>query len=87
MDHKGYDSCTPVNDDPTLTTLPLLDFGAGYVQRSVHLFPRQGSRHPWSVAMSYHQDVRNLRHEPVEHPALKFATSTGAARIEPALAA
>jgi monooxygenase len=73
MDRHGYDSCTPRNEDPTLTTLPLLDFGAGYVQRSVHLFPRQGSRHPWSVARSYHRDVRNLRHEPVEHPALKFA--------------
>lgn len=89
MDRHGYDSCTPRNDDPTLTTLPLLDFGAGYVQRSVHLFPRQGSRHPWSVAMSYHQDVRNLRHGPVEHPALKFArrTPARAAAAQAALAA
>ena len=31
MDEHGYASCRPHNDDPTLTTRPLLDFGAGYV--------------------------------------------------------
>jgi monooxygenase len=87
MDEHAYESCTPHNDDPAITTLPLLDFAAGYVQRSVHLFPRQGSREPWSVAMSYAKDVRNLRHGPVAHPALRFATRTGAAQAEPALAA
>jgi cation diffusion facilitator CzcD-associated flavoprotein CzcO len=73
MDERGYDTCMPHNDDPGVTALPLLDFAAGYVQRSVHLFPRQGSRHPWSVAMSYAQDVRNLRHGAIEDPALHFS--------------
>ncbi|HEY4450020.1 MAG TPA: NAD(P)/FAD-dependent oxidoreductase [Solirubrobacteraceae bacterium] len=72
MQEHGYDTCVAHNDDPTLTTLPLLDFAAGYVQRSVHLFPRQGSRHPWSVAMSYAEDVRNLRGS-IEDPALRFS--------------
>jgi monooxygenase len=88
MDEHGYDTCVAHNDDPTVTTLPLLDFGAGYVQRSVHLFPRQGSRRPWSVAMSYAQDVRDLRHGAIEDPALRFsrAVRASAGELEPALA-
>jgi monooxygenase len=73
MDEHGYDSCVPHNDDPTVTPLPLLDLGAGYVQRSLHLFPSQGSRPPWSVAMSYAQDVRNLRDSAIENRALRFS--------------
>jgi cation diffusion facilitator CzcD-associated flavoprotein CzcO len=84
MDEHGYASCTPHNSDPTVQTLPLLDFAAGYVQRSVHLFPRQGLREPWSVAMSYAQDVRNLRHGPVAHPALRFASRAAVEEPKPA---
>jgi cation diffusion facilitator CzcD-associated flavoprotein CzcO len=73
MEEHGYDTCVPRNDDPTIVTRPLLDFGAGYVQRSVHEFPRQGSRAPWTLAMSYAQDVKNLRNGPVEDPALRFS--------------
>ncbi len=73
MDEHGYDSCVAHNDDPTITTRPLMDFGAGYVQRSVHELPRQGSRLPWSMAMSYAQDVKNLRQGAIEDPALRFS--------------
>ncbi len=73
MDEHGYASCVAHNDDPTMATRPLLDFGAGYVQRSVQDWPKQGARPPWSVAMSYRQDVRNLRRGPIENPALRFA--------------
>ncbi len=73
MDRHGYEKCMPHNDDPTIATRPLLDLAAGYVQRSVHELPRQGSRFPWSLAMSYAQDVQNLRRGPVEDPALHFS--------------
>jgi hypothetical protein len=55
-----------------MATRPLLDFAAGYVQRSVQDFPRQGSRAPWQLAMSYAADVKNLREGPVNDPELKF---------------
>ncbi len=84
MDEHGYDSCMPHTDDPTMTTRPLLDFGAGYVQRSVHAFPRQGSRAPWSLAMSYAEDVKNLRHGGIKDPELVFARRTPAADVAPA---
>jgi monooxygenase len=88
MDEHGYDTCVPHNDDPTIARRPLLDFGAGYVQRSVHEWPRQGSRYPWSLAMSYAQDIKNLRHGPVVDPALRFSRGRVADAAEPtALAA
>ena len=46
MDSRGYDACVPVNDDPSVTEQPLLDFSAGYVLRSIDQFPRAGSRAP-----------------------------------------
>jgi monooxygenase len=74
MDEHGYHSCMPRNDDPAVTTRPLLDFGAGYVLRSIDTWPKQGSCAPWTVAMSYAHDVRTLREGPVEDPALRFST-------------
>ncbi len=52
MDENGYDTMVPVADDPTLERRPLLDFSAGYVQRSIDRFPQQGSHGPWTVEMS-----------------------------------
>ncbi len=83
MDKHGYDTCTPHNGDPTLTTRPFLDFGAGYVRRAVDRFPRQGSRAPWSVAMSYRQDVVNLRRGAITDPDLRFSRSAAVAEHAP----
>jgi monooxygenase len=80
MDRMGTDTCTPRNDEPGMATRPLLDFGAGYVQRSVHAFPRQGSRAPWQLAMSYAADRQIIgRDGRVEDPELKFTHSAAAA--------
>jgi cation diffusion facilitator CzcD-associated flavoprotein CzcO len=92
MDEHGYEQCVAHNDDPTITTRPLLDFGAGYVQRSVHAFPRQGSRAPWSLAMAYIEDVKNLRRGPIEDRVLRFSCRGAVAHDDapapaPALAA
>jgi monooxygenase len=76
MDEHGYEQCVAHNDDPTLLPRPLLDFGAGYVQRSVHEWPKQGSRSPWTLSMSYAEDVKNLRKGPIEDPALRFSRRT-----------
>jgi monooxygenase len=87
MDEHGYDRCVAHNDDPTVSTRPLLDFGAGYVQRAMHAFPRQGSHGPWQLAMSYAQDVKNLREGAIEDPALRFSSSVPVPERAPALAA
>ncbi|WAL68202.1 NAD(P)/FAD-dependent oxidoreductase [Amycolatopsis cynarae] len=69
----GYDTCIPVNDDPTVTERPLLDFDAGYVLRSVDEFPRAGSRAPWRLGMSYAHDLVNLRHRRIDDGNLRFS--------------
>ncbi len=74
MDRHGHRRCVPVDDDPTIERRPLLDFAAGYVQRSIHLFPKGGSRAPWRLGMSYAQDVLRLRHGGIEDGALRFSS-------------
>jgi cation diffusion facilitator CzcD-associated flavoprotein CzcO len=73
MDRHGYDVCVPVNDDPRVTERPLLDFAAGYILRSMHEFPKSGSRTPWRLGMSYLNDVVSLRHGRIGDGALKFS--------------
>ena len=73
MEGNGYRQCMPVDDDPALERVPLLDFDAGYVQRSIHLFPKGASRAPWRLGMSYAQDVVTLRHGGLEDGALRFS--------------
>jgi len=88
MDTHGYDICRPQVDDPTMARRPLLDFAAGYVQRSVDQLPRQGDRPPWSMSMDYEADVRQLRNAPVSHENLRFAAgSSTAAPAEMAVSA
>lgn len=78
MDEHGYDTCVPHDDGPPMTTRPLLDFGANYVKRAEDRLPRQGDRLPWSLAMSYRQDVQNLRRGAIEDPCLRFSRSPAA---------
>jgi hypothetical protein len=73
MDDNGYRQCMPVDDDPALEPRPLLDFSAGYVQRSLHLFPQGGSRAPWRLGMSYANDVVTIRHGALDDGALRFS--------------
>jgi hypothetical protein len=87
MDAHGHDQVVPVSDDPDMETRPLLDFSAGYVQRSIHELPRAGAGAPWHLSMDYHQDERDLRHGPVEDPALRFSRRPAAVREPAAVAA
>ena len=75
MDRRGEEIAVAVNDDPTMPTRPFLDFGAGYVRRAVDRFPRQGTRGPWQVRMSYAADLRMLRHGPIDDGVLRFSST------------
>lgn len=79
MEHGGFDTVVPVNSDLTMETRPLLDFQAGYVMRSLHMLPKQGTKAPWSMPMDYKLDAENLKQAPVDHEALRFAHNRGAA--------
>ena len=71
MDRNGYVSAVPVNRDPAMATGPMLEFGAGYVQRALDRFPRQGAG-PWAVSMSYAADARRLRDGDIDDGVLQL---------------
>ena len=73
MDESGVDQVVAVNLDAAMERRPLLDFSAGYVQRSLHELPKQGTRAPWHLSMNYYEDVEHLRRGPVEDRALRFS--------------
>ncbi len=75
LDAHGFDTATPIFDDPSLSTGPLLDFGAGYVQRALDRIPKQASGDPWRVTMNYYQDARQLREGPVVDGNLRCTAS------------
>lgn len=52
MDRNDYGAVVPT-PDTALNERPLLDLAAGYVQRSINDFPRQGDRSPWKVRQNY----------------------------------
>jgi hypothetical protein len=83
LDAHGYDQCVPANDDPRVTPRPLLDFQAGYVLRSVHEFPKSGSRAPWRLGMSYAHDVVNLRYGRINDGTLRFTRHATPRASEP----
>ncbi len=57
-----------------MPTRPLLDFGAGYVQRALDTLPKQGPEAPWVMSMSYYTDRRLLRGH-VADDNLRFAVA------------
>ena len=73
MTAHGYKRCMPHNTDPSLTEEPLLNLTAGYVQRAMAMFPRQGSRAPWKVYQNYALDRRALRGSQVDDGVMQFA--------------
>ncbi len=73
MDAEHQAVCVAERPAGRMATRPLLDFGAGYVQRSLHKLPRQGDRAPWEMTFNYVEDARMLRRGPAIDPALRFS--------------
>ncbi|HTR89966.1 MAG TPA: NAD(P)/FAD-dependent oxidoreductase [Solirubrobacteraceae bacterium] len=73
MDAHGHRVCEPHNSDPTVREQPLIDFSSGYIQRSIHQFPKQGSKTPWRLRQNYPLDILHLRRSPIEDGAMRFA--------------
>jgi cation diffusion facilitator CzcD-associated flavoprotein CzcO len=78
MDESGADRVVPLlrEEDAGMKTLPwIADFPAGYMQRVMHLFPKQGTG-PWRNTQDFSLDKKTLRNEPVANSALIFSASS-----------
>jgi monooxygenase len=87
MDEHGYRYCTPRNRDPSIAPEPAIDFSSGYVQRAIHLFPKQGSKRPWRLHQNYARDIGVIRRSPIEDGVLEFSTGEPVGGTVEALAA
>lgn len=78
MDKLGVKQCTPRlrPEDAGMKALPWIDnFSAGYMQRVMHLFPKQGDRGPWRNTQDFALDKKMIRKAPLEDGALVFGES------------
>lgn len=75
MDKLGVRQCTPRlrADDLTMPTRPFIEnFSSGYVQRNMHLLPKQGDREPWVNPQNYRRDKKLLLRDSIEDGVLVF---------------
>ena len=49
------------------------DFSAGYMQRVMHLFTKQGDREPWRHTQNFAADKKMIRDAPLEDGVLTFS--------------
>jgi len=73
MRKHGYLQCTPRNADADLAGEPWVDFSSGYIQRSLHLFPKQGSKAPWRLRQNYARDIMTLRFGRIDDGFMEFS--------------
>ncbi len=72
MRRRGYRIVVPRETASAFPPRPLLPLQSGYIARSEHLLPRQGSRTPWRLHQNYLRDTVLLRAQAVESEGLDF---------------
>ena len=83
MDEVGASQVTPRlrDEDKGMELGPWIeDFSAGYMQRVMHLFPKQGHKDPWRNTQDFDLDKKLIRHAPLEDGALIFGPLADSAK-------
>ena len=87
MKEKGYARVTPRIPDSLAGSMPkrlwIDDFSAGYMQRVLPKFPKQGDKHPWVNPQNYRKDRKMFRDDVLEDGALVFEAGTTASAQVP----
>ncbi|MEW6272930.1 MAG: NAD(P)/FAD-dependent oxidoreductase [Thermodesulfobacteriota bacterium] len=79
MDRVGARQVTPRlrPSDADMPPRPWIDdFSSNYMQRAMHLFPKQGDREPWINPQNYSRDKKMIRHGALEDGVLRFESRT-----------
>jgi cation diffusion facilitator CzcD-associated flavoprotein CzcO len=72
MAATGAATATPRLDDGIEEGTPPFELASGYVERSRHLLPRQGTTQPWTVRQNYFHDLRLMSPRRVDDGTLEF---------------
>ena len=76
MRKKGFAQCTPKlrDQDKNMKQRPWIDgFSSGYMQRVMHLMPRQGDHEPWINPQNYRRDKKMFKHSPLDDGVMQFS--------------
>ena len=72
MEKKKFKYFIPIIKKAGMNISPLLNLNSGYIHRSSHLFPKQGSELPWKLYQNYFLDYIMLRLNKINDNFLKF---------------
>jgi len=78
MRATGCEIATPTIDDSQVTPEQWIDFSSGYFQRSLHKFPKQGSKLPWKLYQNYAKDLWLFRYGSVDDGTMIFSKKRAA---------
>jgi len=85
MQQTGTDVATPVLADPdSLTEENIFDFSSGYIQRALHIMPKNADKLPWRLSQTYVQDRIDMRTGEIADGVLTFTKAGDAAKAAPA---
>jgi cation diffusion facilitator CzcD-associated flavoprotein CzcO len=76
MKKSGTTRCVPQlrDSDANMPERPWIDnFSAGYMERVMHKFPRQGDREPWINPQDYKRDRKLFRESPIDDGVMIFS--------------
>ncbi len=73
MHEHGLAQCVPRNHDGAVGSGPILGLTSGYIQRSAHLLPKQGSVFPWKVHQCYLRHYRPLKMSDIDDSHMEFS--------------
>lgn len=79
MDATGTTQCTPRlrESDGSMQERPWIDnFSAGYMQRVMDQFPKQGDREPWINPQNYKRDKKLFRELPIDDGVMTFTRAS-----------
>jgi cation diffusion facilitator CzcD-associated flavoprotein CzcO len=89
MAEHGHAIARPELRDPEVREESWMNLTSGYVKRSIHLFPKQGSKLPWKLFQNYALDLAMIGFARIDDGALQFSRPAARASAEepPAAAA
>lgn len=79
MEATGTTQCTPRlrASDNDMQERPWIDnFSAGYMQRVMDQFPKQGDREPWINPQNYKRDKKLFRESPIDDGVMTFTRAS-----------